>query len=162
MIDPISAFATATAAYNALKKGIELGQEIEGMASQLGQWFGACAAVKKAEEEASNPSMFKKLLYKGSVEQEALEALMRRKKIEEQENELRTMILYRYGQGAYREMIEERRKIEIRRKRQEHLQAENRKQAALKTIMASLIIFFSYLIYVMVDFILSHTKGSEL
>lgn len=162
MIDPVSAFATATAAYNALKRGIELGQEIEGMASQLGQWFGACAAVKKAEEEASNPSMFKKLLYKGSVEQEALEALMRRKKIEEQENELRTMILYRYGQGAYREMIEERRKIEIRRKRQEHLQAENRKQAALKTIMASLIIFFSYLIYVMVDFILSHTKGSEL
>lgn len=162
MIDPVSAFATATAAYNALKRGIELGQEIEGMASQLGQWFGACAAVKKAEEEASNPSMFKKLLYKGSVEQEALEALMRRKKIEEQENELRTMILYRYGQGAYREMIEERRKIEIRRKRQEHLQAENRKQTALKTIMASLIIFFSYLIYVMVDFILSHTKGSEL
>lgn len=162
MIDPISAFATATAAYNALKRGIELGQEIEGMASQLGQWFGACAAVKKAEEEASNPSMFKKLLYKGSVEQEALEALMRRKKIEEQENELRTMILYRYGQGAYREMIEERRKIEIRRKRQEHLQAENRKQAALKTIMASLIILFSYLIYVMVDFVVSHTKGAEL
>ena len=162
MIDPVSAFAAATTAYNAIKRGIELGQEIEGMASQLGQWFGACAEVKKAEEEASNPSVFKKLLHKGSVEQEALEALMRRKKIEEQENELRTMILYRYGQGAYREMIEERRKIEIRRKRQEHLQAENRKQAALKTIMASLIIFFSYLIYVMVDFVMSHTKGAEL
>jgi len=162
VIDPVSAFATATAAYNAIKKGIELGQEIEGMASQLGKWFGACAEVKKAEEEASNPSLFKKLLHKGSVEQEALEALMRRKKIEEQENELRTMILYRYGQGAYREMIEERRKIETKRKRQEHLQSEKRKQAALNTLMVSAIIFCSYLIYVISDFILTHLKGNEL
>jgi len=87
---------------------------------------------------------------------------MRRKKIEEQESELRTMILYRYGQGAYREMIEERRKIETRRKRQEHLLAEKRKQMALNTFMVSIIIFCSYLIYVISDFILTHLKGNEL
>lgn len=34
MIDPVSAFATASAAYNAVKKGIEMGQELEGMGIQ--------------------------------------------------------------------------------------------------------------------------------
>ena len=52
MIDPVSAFAIATAAYNAIRKGIEMGREIEDMGGQLGTWFGAVADVKAAEEEA--------------------------------------------------------------------------------------------------------------
>lgn len=162
MIDPISAFATATAAYNAIKKGVELGQEIEGIASHLGRWFNACADINKADEEANNPSLFKKLLHKGSVEQEALEALIRRKKIEEQEIELRTMIVYRFGIAAYREMIEERKKITIKRKRMEVLQAQRRKQMLLNTFLGAAIIFLAYLIWVISSVIYSFTQGAEL
>jgi hypothetical protein len=36
MIDPVSAFAVASAAYNAVKKGIEMGQELDGMAGRNG------------------------------------------------------------------------------------------------------------------------------
>ena len=97
MIDPVSAFAMASAAYNAVKKGIEMGQEIESMAGQLGQWFSACADVRRAEEEAKNPPLFKKLISRGSVEAEALENTIRRKKIQEQEKELWQMIIYAYG-----------------------------------------------------------------
>jgi hypothetical protein len=97
MIDPVSAFAVASAAYNAVKKGIEMGQELDGMAGQLGQWFSACADVRQAEEEAKNPPLFKKLLSRGSVEAEALENTIRRKKIQEQEKELWQMIIYAYG-----------------------------------------------------------------
>ncbi len=162
MIDPVSAFATATAAYNAIKRGIEIGQEIEDIASSLGRWFNACADINKADEEANNPSLFKQIVHKGSVEQEALEALIRRKKIEEQETELRTMIVYRFGINAYREMIEERKKITTNRKRLQHLQAQKRKGAVMNTILGASIIFLAYLIWAIADVVYSLMQGAEL
>jgi len=155
MIDPVSAFAMATTAYNAVKKGIEMGQELEGMAGQLGQWFTACADVRQAEEEAKNPPLFKKLLSKGSVEAEALENTIRRKKIQEQEKELWQMIIYRYGMETYNEMIQERRRIAAERTRIAHLQAEKRKAAALNTLYVGLIAGLCYLGYQMALFVIS-------
>jgi hypothetical protein len=35
MLDPITVIATASAAYNALKKGIEIGRELQDMGGQL-------------------------------------------------------------------------------------------------------------------------------
>jgi hypothetical protein len=155
MIDPVSAFAMASAAYNAVKKGIEMGQEIDGMASQLGQWFSACADVRQAEEEAKNPPLFKKLISRGSVEAEALENTIRRKKIQEQEKELWQMIIYAYGMETYEEMIQERRRIAAERTRIAHLQAEKRKAAALNTLYVGLIGGLCYLGYQMALFVIS-------
>jgi hypothetical protein len=161
MIDPVSAFAMASAAYNAVKKGIEMGQEIDGMASQLGQWFSACADVRQAEEEAKNPPLFKKLISRGSVEAEALENTIRRKKIQEQEKELWQMIIYAYGMETYEEMIQERRRIAAERTRIAHLQAEKRKAAALNTLYVGLIAGLCYLGYQMALFVISiWPKGS--
>ena len=156
MIDPVSAFAMASAAYNTVKKGIEMGQELEGMAGQLGQWFSACADVRQAEEEAKNPPLFKKLLARGSVEEEALQITMRRKKIQEQEKELWQMIIYTYGMETYEEMIQERRKIAAERTRIAHLQAEKRKAFALNTIYLGLMAGLVYLGYLMVLFVIEH------
>jgi hypothetical protein len=111
MLDPVSALAIATSAYKVLKKGIEMGRELEDMGGQLGTWFKAVSDVKSAEEEAKDPPLFKKLMFSGSVEQQALQALMARKKIEQQERELRELIVYRWGTDAYVEMIRERAKI---------------------------------------------------
>jgi hypothetical protein len=154
MIDPVSAFAMASAAYNAVKKGIEMGQELEGMAGQLGQWFSACADVRQAEEEAKNPPLFKKLLARGSVEEEALQNTIRRKKIQEQEKELWQMIIYAYGMETYEEMIQERRRIAAERTRIAHLQAEKRKAAALNTLYVGLIAGLCYLGYQMALFVI--------
>jgi hypothetical protein len=57
MLDPITVIATASAAYNALKKGIEVGRELQDMGGQLAQWAGAMSddldfLAKKAEEPA--------------------------------------------------------------------------------------------------------------
>jgi hypothetical protein len=149
MIDPVSAFAIATGAYNAIKRGIEMGREIEDMGGQLGTWFGAVADVKAAEEEAKNPPLFKKLLYKGSVEQEAMQNLMRRKKIEQQEKELRELIVYRYGVDAYKDMIRDRMKIkdtrtlaELNQKRKiRHLIMNSATVAVLIALTGTLIAF---------------------
>ena len=127
MLDPVTAFATASAAYNFVKKAVEAGRELEDIGGQLGTWFGACADLKQAEEDSRDPPLFKKLLHKGTVEQEAVENLMRRKKIEQQEKELRELIVYRFGVDAYREMMEERRLIRNSRERAVEIQ---RKQQA--------------------------------
>jgi hypothetical protein len=149
MIDPVSAFALANAAYNAIKRGISMGREIEDLSGQLGTWFSAVADVKAAEEEAKNPPLFKKLLYKGSVEQEAMQNLMRRKKIEQQEKELRELIVYRYGVDAYKDMIRDRMKIKETRTATEATQRRKMKNfimnsatvAALMGLTGTLIAF---------------------
>ena len=134
VIDPVSALAIATSAYNAIKKGIEMGREIEDMSNQLGSWFSAVADVKSAEEEAKDPPLFRKLISKQSVEEQALQALMSRKKIEQQERELRELIVYRYGVDAYKEMIRERVKIRDTRTRA----AQNQRRKMKKLIQNSL------------------------
>jgi hypothetical protein len=111
MIDPVSALAIATSAFNLLKKGISAGRELEDMAGQLGTWFSAVADVKSAEEEAKDPPLFKKLISSRSVEQEALQALVARKKIEQQEKELRELIVWRWGTDEYTAMMRDRARI---------------------------------------------------
>ena len=111
MLDPISALAIATSAFNLLKKGISAGRELEDMAGQLGTWFSAVSDVKSAEEEAKDPPLFRKLISSGSVEQEALQALVARKKIEQQEKELRELIVWRWGTDEYTAMMRDRARI---------------------------------------------------
>ena len=111
MLDPISALAIATSAYKTIRKGIEMGRELEDMAGQLGTWFSAVSDVKSAEEEAKDPPLFRKLIAKGSVEQEAMQALLARKKIEQQEKELRELIVWRWGVEEYTAMMRDRTRI---------------------------------------------------
>ncbi len=111
VIDPVSALALATSAYKAIKRGIEMGREIEDLSGQLGTWFSAVSDVKSAEEEAKDPPLFRKLIAKGSVEQEAMQALIARKKIEQQEKELRELIVWRWGVEEYTAMMRDRARI---------------------------------------------------
>jgi hypothetical protein len=134
MIDPISALAIATSAYKTIRKGIEMGRELEDMAGQLGTWFSAVSDVKSAEEEAKDPPLFKKLIAKGSVEQEAMQALMARKKIEQQEKELREIIVYKWGTDAYVEMMRER--VKIKDTRAKAIQNQRRK---IKKLIANVL-----------------------
>jgi hypothetical protein len=126
MLDPVSALAIATSAYNMVKRGIEMGRELEDMGGQLSTWFGAVADVKSAEEEAKDPPIFKRLVSRGSVEQQALQALIARKKIEQQERELRELIVYRWGTEAYVEMMRDRARIKDTRTKA--IEARKRKQ----------------------------------
>lgn len=140
MLDPVTAFATASAAFNFIKRAVEAGREIEDVGGQLGTWFSACADLKQAEEESRDPPLFKKLLHKGSVEQEAFENLTRRKKIEQQEKELRELIVYRFGVDAYREMMEERRQLREGRERTAMLQRRRRAKAIQNALAVALIV----------------------
>ena len=68
MVDPITAVATATAAFNTIKSAFAAGRDIEGMAGDLSRWMGAVSDIKKAEEYSKKPPLFKKLFASGSSE----------------------------------------------------------------------------------------------
>ena len=77
MLDPITVIATASAAYNALKKGIEIGRELQDMSGQLATWAGAIADIDYLAKKAENPPWFK---VGGNVQAEAIEIFAAKKK----------------------------------------------------------------------------------
>ena len=100
-MDPVSTLATATAAFNVLKKGFQIGRDIEDMAGDLGRWMSAMSDLTEAEKQAKNPPIFKKLVFKGSVEEEAMHAFAAKAKAERQREELKQFIQYTMGQTAW-------------------------------------------------------------
>lgn len=118
MLDPVSAFAMASGAFSMVKKLVETGREIEDVAGYLGKFFDGASTIKAAKEKADNPSPFRRLLDKGSVEQEALEATIHTQKLLQMERELREMICYHYGEDVYVEMMRNRERIRQRRARE--------------------------------------------
>lgn len=126
MIDPVSALALASGAFNMIKKAVETGKEIEDCAGYFGKFFQGVSDINKAEEEAKNPPLFKKLFSSGSVEEEAFQAVVNKQKVQKMETELRELITYRYGLDVYREMLQMRRQIKQERERTIYRQAKRR------------------------------------
>ena len=126
MVDPVTALATASAAFQLIKKGFSVGKEIESMSGDLGRWMGAISDLKKAEEYNKNPPLFKKLFAKGSVEEEAMNIFMAKKKAEDMRNELRQIISLTRGPNAWQELLKT--EADIRKKRQEAIYNQKEKQ----------------------------------
>jgi len=118
-MDPVSAMATASAAFGALKKGFAVGRDVESMVGDLSRWMGALSDIDQAEKEAKNPPIFKKLFNGKSVEQEAIEAFAAKRKAQSQRDELKQWISLTLGKSAWDELI--RMEGNIRKQRQETL-----------------------------------------
>lgn len=122
MIDPITAIAGATAAFNAIKSGFSVGRDIENMAGDLGRWMNCVSDLKKAEEQNKKPPLFKKLFQSGSVEEEAMHIFMAKKKTEDMRDQLRQIIVATRGPSAWDELIKT--EADIRKKRQNMIYAQ--------------------------------------
>ena len=136
-MDPVSAMATATAAFGAIKKGFAIGRDIESMASDLSRWMGALSDLDQAEKEAKNPPIFKKLFGGKSVEQEAIEAFAAKRKAQAQRDELKQWIGLTLGKSAWDDLV--RMEGNIRKRRQEAIYAQREKRRKFVEIMAWII-----------------------
>ena len=126
MIEVAAALSAATTAFNAIKKGFEVGRDIESMAGDLGRWMGAASDIDKAGEYAKNPPLFKKLFAAGSVEEEAMATFMAKKKAEDMRAQLKQLIILTRGMGAWDELLQT--EGDIRKKRQKAIYAQKEKQ----------------------------------
>ena len=139
MIDPVTAVATATAAFNAIKSGFSAGREIESMAGDLSRWMGAVSDIKKSEEYTKKPPLFKKLFAAGSVEEEALQTLMAKKKAEDMREQLKQIISFTRGPSAWEELL--RTEADIRKKRQKMIyDQEERRRKLLEAFAIGLLV----------------------
>ena len=138
-----------------IKKAVEAGREIEDCVGYFGKFFQGVSDINKAEEEAKNPPLFRKLLSGGSVEEEAFQAVVHRQKVQQMENELRELITYRYGVETYREMIQMRRTIKEERERTVYKQQQRRKNllwnGVALTIISTGIGFIWWIIVLIID-----------
>jgi len=114
-MDPLSLIAMASTTFKGIQVLVNKGAEIEHVAQKLGQWYSFAADIKQAEKEAESPGIFKKLFDGNTVEQQALNSVIAKKKLEEQEKQIRELIVWSYGVETYQEMIMLRRKIKAQR-----------------------------------------------
>lgn len=122
MVDPISIIGGATVAFNAIKRGLELGKDLQDMHGQLSQWAGAMSDLSYAEQKVSNPPWWKAV--SGSVEAEALEVWNAKRKAEAMREELRQHISFVYGPSAWDELVRIEAKIRKQKKDQEYRKEE--------------------------------------
>ena len=73
----------------------------------------------------------------GSVEEQALNAVIAKKKIEEQEKQVRELITWAYGKETYKEMMQMRR--DIRAKRERMIYKQRRRQRRMLDVSAIII-----------------------
>ena len=134
MIDPISAISIATGAFNAVKSAVNAGREIEDVAGALGKWMGAVSDIKKAEEMNKKPPLFKKVFASGSVEEEAMQIFMAKKKAEDMRAELKNLISFTRGPSAWEELLKT--EGDIRKKRQQAIYDQQERRKAVVEIIA--------------------------
>tara|TARA_B100000575_G_C23124718_1_gene651461 strand:- start:1221 stop:1700 length:480 start_codon:yes stop_codon:yes gene_type:complete len=147
MIEVMAAVSAATGAFNTIKAGFSAGREIESMAGDLSRWMGAVSDIKKAEEYNKKPPLFKKLFAAGSIEEEALNIFMAKKKAQDMREQLKQLISFTRGPAAWEELL--RTEADIRKKRQKMIydQKERQKKVIEYTAIGLLVfILFSALI----------------
>jgi hypothetical protein len=128
-MEPLSLIAMASTTFKGIQTLVSKGAEIEAVAQKLGAWYSFASDIREAEKEAERPGVFKKLFDGQTVEQQALNSVIAKKKLEEQEKQIRELIVWAYGTETYQEMIMLRR--EIKAKREQAIYKQRRRQRLL-------------------------------
>ena len=80
--------------------------------------MGAVSDVDAAHKSAKNPTMLRKVLGGGSIEQEAIEAFTAKKRLEEQRYELQQFIKFSHGTAAWDDLLAMEGQIRKRRQKE--------------------------------------------
>ena len=158
-MDPLSLVAMASTTFKGLQVLVSKGAEIEHVAQKLGHWYTLVSDINQAEREAENPPLFKKMFDGASVEEQALNAVIAKKKIEEQEKQVRELITWAYGVETYKEMMQMRRDIKAKRERM--IYRQRRRQQRMLDISAVIlgIIVSGFVVWTTFSFIQNLRSG---
>ena len=122
MIDPITAIAGATAAFNTLKKGIQVGKDLQDMGGTMAKWAGAVADLDFADKQNQKPPWYKAL--GGCVEAQAMEIFAAKQKAASMRAELKDFISVVYGPSKWQEILEIEAKLRKQKREHEYRQME--------------------------------------
>lgn len=151
-MDPVSLVAMASTTFKGIQVLVSKGAEIEHVAQKLGAWYGFVSDLRQAEKEAENPPLFKKMFDGETVEQQALNSVIAKKKVQEQEKQIRELITWAYGVETYKEMMQMRRDIRAKRERIIYKQRRRQQRAldmsfvTLGLLMSSGVVYTVYIV----------------
>ena len=116
MVDPATALALATSAFQAIRKGCQIGRDLEGMGKDLSRWGKAMADFDFAAKQIEKPPWYKAM--GGGIEAQAMELFVQRRQIQAQREELRKWISASLGPSAWQELLKI--EAEVRKAQREH------------------------------------------
>jgi hypothetical protein len=132
MIDPFTAMAAATAAFNGIKKAVSVGKDITSMGNTLSSWSKAISDLDFLDEKAKKPPLYKMFT---NTQSDALDIWSKKQKLKEMREELRAHISWTYGPSAWDEIV----KIEADQRKAQR-EAVYAKQEQVEKIINSAIV----------------------
>ena len=162
MIDPVSALAMVTTAFNGVKRAVEIGREVQDVYSQLSQWADAASDLQECirQQENKRLGLFEKIGFSKSETSEAFDTFIAKQKIHSMEKEIYQMFLYgnlqHLGQEGYREFVQIRRSIKEKREKMIYEQMRRRKaffDAVINYGLATIVIVICILILAWISII---------
>ena len=130
----IAAVQMCSSAYRFMKTAVNEGKELGDMTRALSKFWDAREEVSVLEQKATNPSKIEKLFGGKSVESQALEITLQKKKAQQLERDLKDLF-YRSGHAnLWHDMLKERTRIRNMRIAEAKAKAETR--AAMIDIVA--------------------------
>ena len=139
-MDPLTILALAKASYEAIKAGIAVGKEIQGMAKDMGSLFDSVAHLTRIAATPHHGS----LLNGKSAEQMAMEAYAAKAEADQMMADLKNHFVGEFGLAAWDEVVAATTKIKKEIKAAE-VQAANEQAAFMDNVMAwgaGILLFF--------------------
>lgn len=166
-MDPITIIAAATAAFNGVKKAVELGREVQDVYSQLSEWAGHVGDFHKAvaamEMRERKPGLFDRISFAKSETAEAFDMYAAKQKIIDMEKEIYHMFTYgelsHLGRDGYDEFRRMRREVTEKRQKMVMDQMERRREffEAIKLwgLVSIVVTMGGTMLWFMIDWMLS-------
>ena len=129
-MDPISLLLIAKSAYEAVKSGIAVGKDLQGVAADLGSLFDSVAAITRA---ASSPPKGSLISGKGA-QQLAMEAYAAKAEADALIAELKNHFVGEYGLAAWDQVVAETTRIK-KQQRAEALEAAKEQEELMQNVM---------------------------
>jgi hypothetical protein len=128
-MDPLTLLAAAKVSYEALKAGIAVGKELQGMAADMGSLFESVAAITRVAADPKGSLMAGK-----SAQQIAMEAYAAKAEADQMMEELKNHFIGEFGLAAWDQVLSATTQIKKDRKAAA-LQAEKEQDEFMQTVM---------------------------
>jgi len=128
-MDPLTLLAAAKASYEAIKAGIAVGKELQGMAADMGSLFDSVAAITRVAADSKGSLMAGK-----SAQQVAMEAYAAKAEADTMMEELKNHFIGEFGIAAWDQVLSHTTQIKKDMKAAA-LQAEKDQDELIHTVM---------------------------
>jgi hypothetical protein len=152
-MDPLTLLAAAKASYEAIKAGIAVGKELQGMAKDLGSMFDSVAAITRTAADPKGSLMAGK-----SAQQIAMEAYAAKAEADTMMEELKNHFIGEFGIAAWDQVLSHTTQIKKDMKAAA-LEAQKEQEELMHTILVwgsallAIILVFAVLILITIGLV---------